>query len=546
MKTFFAVVCALFVLLAGGFPACAQSRAKSPEPSWEVKKADHFYMVPTYGGYSFTSGDDFKTGSLYGLRFGYQIEGEEVTDSLGIEGFVASIDTRSEIDNEAVTGRLFRLDAIYDLLKGRFVPFLSLGAGWLSLEGENDSDDRVLVTLGLGTKYALTDHFDVRADLRRAISFDPDEDSNWEYTVGLSYLFGKARTITPPPPPDSDRDGVPDGSDKCPGTARGSKVDRFGCPPDTDGDGVPDTADKCSNSPKGTKVDPSGCNPDTDGDGVLNDKDRCPDTPPASKVDEQGCAAPTDSTLFITPPVAPASTKDASTVVPKSKPAAAVENTITATARPSAAASTAAPAAAATAPVAPATTPVPVADASTPVADATRSFALVSASVTAAPASAAAAPASAATPASPAQIPSPGSRRVQEAPSPSTGPMVTDAVIKPEAEATLHIEFAFNRADIRPKYFEPLKGLAARLKASKEMTVEIEGHTDSIGTAGYNNNLSWRRVERVKRYLVKLGIEPKRIFTQGYGLERPVAGNESAEGRQRNRRAVVTIISEEP
>ena len=63
----------------------------------------------------------------------------------------------------------------------------------------------------------------------------------------------------PPAPVDSDGDGVYDGTDECPGTPRGARVDAKGCPSDADNDGVYDGIDKCPNTPAGTKVDETGC-----------------------------------------------------------------------------------------------------------------------------------------------------------------------------------------------------------------------------------------------------------------------------------------------
>jgi outer membrane protein OmpA-like peptidoglycan-associated protein len=96
------------------------------------------------------------------------------------------------------------------------------------------------------------------------------------------------------PGKDSDEDGVPDGSDKCPNTPRGARVDKRGCPLDADGDGVADGLDKCPDTPKGVKVSADGCTGDTDGDGVADDQDRCPDTPHGVKVDERGCSRDSD------------------------------------------------------------------------------------------------------------------------------------------------------------------------------------------------------------------------------------------------------------
>jgi len=93
---------------------------------------------------------------------------------------------------------------------------------------------------------------------------------------------------------DSDGDGVLDGSDECPGTPRGAKVDERGCPRDGDGDGVPDGLDKCPGTPKGAVVDESGCPKDGDGDGVSDGLDKCPNTPKGAVVDASGCPKDSD------------------------------------------------------------------------------------------------------------------------------------------------------------------------------------------------------------------------------------------------------------
>jgi outer membrane protein OmpA-like peptidoglycan-associated protein len=90
-------------------------------------------------------------------------------------------------------------------------------------------------------------------------------------------------------PLDSDKDGIPDYLDECPGTPRGAPVDKVGCPLDSDGDGVPDYTDLCPNTPKGVEVDEYGCPFDLDGDGVPDYLDKCPNTPHDVEVDKNGC-----------------------------------------------------------------------------------------------------------------------------------------------------------------------------------------------------------------------------------------------------------------
>ena len=103
--------------------------------------------------------------------------------------------------------------------------------------------------------------------------------------------------VIPPSDIDSDKDGVFDNDDKCPGTPRGSIVDAFGCPIDRDKDGVIDYKDNCPNTPLGVRVDNNGCPFDSDGDGVLDYKDLCADTPAGITIDTKGCAISQDLLL---------------------------------------------------------------------------------------------------------------------------------------------------------------------------------------------------------------------------------------------------------
>jgi outer membrane protein OmpA-like peptidoglycan-associated protein len=73
--------------------------------------------------------------------------------------------------------------------------------------------------------------------------------------------------------------------------------------------------------------------------------------------------------------------------------------------------------------------------------------------------------------------------------------------------------------------------------------VRIEGHPDNSGTASYTSALSQRRADAVEDLLIVQGIDPTRIVTQGYGEEYPVASNDSAAGRQQNRRVEVVIAN---
>ncbi|PWJ39217.1 OmpA family protein [Sediminitomix flava] len=102
--------------------------------------------------------------------------------------------------------------------------------------------------------------------------------------------------------------------------------------------------------------------------------------------------------------------------------------------------------------------------------------------------------------------------------------------------------FDNNSATIRPKSFFDLDRLFGVLEASPKMKISIEGHTDSNADIDFNLDLSERRAEAVKNYLVNKGCESDRLFTKGFGEEIPIAENESSEGRQLNRRVEFRII----
>lgn len=105
--------------------------------------------------------------------------------------------------------------------------------------------------------------------------------------------------------------------------------------------------------------------------------------------------------------------------------------------------------------------------------------------------------------------------------------------------------FESGRADLKAGAAGNLSKLVAFLTQYPERVVTIEGYTDSIGGDDYNQALSQRRADSVRSYLVRAGIESGRLTAAGMGKNDPVAGNDSAIGRQQNRRVAV-IISNPP
>jgi len=101
----------------------------------------------------------------------------------------------------------------------------------------------------------------------------------------------------------------------------------------------------------------------------------------------------------------------------------------------------------------------------------------------------------------------------------------------------LNVLFDFDKADVKPKYHNEIKRVADYMNAYPWEKATLEGHTDSKGTDAYNEKLSQRRVDAIKNYLVeKFGISADRLKAVGYGESKPIATNDTDEGRQLNRR----------
>ncbi len=104
-----------------------------------------------------------------------------------------------------------------------------------------------------------------------------------------------------------------------------------------------------------------------------------------------------------------------------------------------------------------------------------------------------------------------------------------------------NITFATGSADLNPSFFGVLDSVALVLKEYDKTMIDVSGHTDSTGSAEKNQVLSEQRASTVAQYLRTKGILDQRIASTGYGSTRPVASNETADGRQKNRRVELTL-----
>ncbi len=107
-----------------------------------------------------------------------------------------------------------------------------------------------------------------------------------------------------------------------------------------------------------------------------------------------------------------------------------------------------------------------------------------------------------------------------------------------------NVHFNSGKAELTKSSYSEINELLEYMKIKEDLVIEIAGHTDDVGEDEYNMDLSGRRANSVKDYLISNGISPDRIIAKGYGESQPIASNETPEGRQKNRRTEVRIIKE--
>ena len=312
-------------------------------------------------------------------------------------------------------------------------------------------------------------------------------------------------------PIDSDGDGIPDYLDKCPFTSEKAYglIDTLGCPIDSDGDGVPDYEDECPNTPKEALglVDEKGCELDTDGDGVPDWRDDCPGTPLEAKgfIDERGCLLDTDGDgvpdYLDECPNTPAgaiglvdekgceldsdgdSVPDWRDLCPN--------------------------------------TPVEA-----------RGFIDANGCEL--------------------DTDGDGVPDWQDKCPTTAGPAINKGCpeVKREVRTLLQkamkgIAFDNGKATIKKKSYPLLDQIAQTFIDNPDFIIEVQGHTDNVGKAKLNKELSEKRANAVMNYLIGKGVPAGRMTAKGFGDEMPIADNKTKAGREKNRRVEFNITFEE-
>ncbi len=281
---------------------------------------------------------------------------------------------------------------------------------------------------------------------------------------------------------DSDEDGVPDDRDLCTDTPAGVRVDQFGCPVDADKDGVPDYLDECPGTPEGVKVNQKGCALDTDGDGVPDYLDLCPGTLPRVAVDENGCPKDSDSD----------GVPDYLDKCPDTPKGVLVDEN----GCPKDSDGDGVPDYLDKCPNTPGGTQVDTLG-----------------------------------------CPLQKEQVIREV------PVIKEVQVEKQIVLSAGASFRPGKAELLSGAFPELDKLVSTMRDNSRTKWVIEGHTDNTGSEEGNKKLSRERAQAVLKYFVSKGISKERLTVRGLGADYPVSTNATDEGRQKNRRVVITRVN---
>jgi outer membrane protein OmpA-like peptidoglycan-associated protein len=372
-------------------------------------------------------------------------------------------------------------------------PFLFAGAGgMLSSSQEHKGTyhlDGVPLSTGGGLMFRVNDYMNFKIQeqfiyagtdaLDKTVRKNPAilnyNDGFLYHSAGLVFNLGKM--------PDADADGVSDKKDNCAGTPKGVLVDEHGCPLDRDNDGVADYLDQCPDTKGVSSLD--GC-PDADGDGIADKDDRCPNY--AGSIANSGCPdADADGVV------------DIDDKCPGTKAGYKVDATGCALDN----------------------------DKDGIVNEEDRCPDL------AGPLSLKGCPDSDGDGVSDMDDRCPKTKGTLE----NKGcPEIAKEDAKKITMIASQIYFETGKATLKQASLAQLDALVIILNKYPEANLTIEGHTDNVGGDQYNMDLSQRRTESVKAYLMSKGIFESRLKAIGFGETKPIADNKTASGRAKNRR----------
>jgi len=375
---------------------------------------------------------------------------------------------------------------IYLMPENRFNPYLDFGAGVYSWYVQDEKNNNVFVNDLNGNPFRLRDQqltLMFGAGFEYVISeyFSLDFGGRFHYLTSTFSQMTKEKDL-----PDTLL-GLPDG------LLQGYAGITLYYPlaKDSDKDGVIDKDDKCPNTPYGCLVDEHGCPLDSDGDGVCDGLDQCPNTPRGCKVDMNGCKMDSDRDGVCDGldkcPNTPAGMMVNSRGCPDTDGDGVYDDEDRC-------------------PNTPKGCKVdrdgcPIDSDNDGICDG-----------------------------------------LDKCPNTPKGMSVDASGCGVVEEIKVYVTFPLNLATLDNEDMRKLDEIYDILAAYLEMRIEVSGHADSTGNDAINDPLSQRRADAVKKYLVKKGVDPDRLVTKGYGSRRPIATNQTKEGRRQNRRAQFEII----
>lgn len=401
-------------------------------------------------------------------------------------------------------------DLLFLTYRGRWVPFIDIGiGGYHQVDGPLGTDNDLNLHYGVGLKGMLTERWVLRVDVRHVVTDGFDEQQGGRRVANNLIVNVGADWFATLSPPDEDYDGVSDALDDCPEVA-GPESAR-GCP-DYDGDGVADVSDTCPKVPGLPGL--AGC-PDSDCDGVKDATDRCPNIPGHRSA--VGCPDRDGDTIVDSAdrcPDRPGSRARFGCPGAQDADGDGIDDAVDACPNIHGAQTAAG-------------CPDTDRDGTTDAQD---------------------------------KCPKDLGPKAEDGCPDSDGDGLRNDVDRcpyvvgkkentgcpPELDRwTQGISFPSRRATILSRSLPILNEAVRYLTAHPAVRLRIEGHTDEMGAPAYNLQLSRRRANAVRDYLVSKGIPAARLQVQAHGGTRPRASNKSAQGRAQNRRIEFELLGAE-